>query len=139
MKILITLLMSASALMALDDPTYPIHENGEYLCFLKNENGGQPSSCQLWLFGRQVNENLVEAYRIKRYGRYLGGGVATSGGPQNPVGDYEKEPVILNLNNFAYLRLLRIKKPQAGESTIGKWTEDPCWDKFRRDIPKEAK
>lgn len=124
MKTLIILLMSAPALMALDDPTYPIHENGEYLCFVSGVGGG-PSKCELWLFGRQLGNGLVEAYKLRRYGRIQGGATASIGG--KPKGEYEKESVVLNLNQFSYLRLMRIRRdwpPVSAKSSLHNWNAD---------------
>jgi len=120
MKPLLILLMSASALMALDDPTYPIHENGEYLCYRETSSG---LKCELWLFGKRVGDDMVEAHRLKRFGRYLGGATATSGGI--PSGEYEKEPVMLNLSKFNYVKLMRIKRERkTSSSSLHNWTAD---------------
>ena len=120
MKTLIILLMSASGLMALHDATYPIHENGEYLCYRETPNG---LKCELWLFSKRVGDDMVEAYRLKRFGRYLGGATATSGGI--PLGKYEKEPVMLNLRQFNYVKLMRIKRERPGSrSSLHNWTDD---------------
>jgi hypothetical protein len=128
MKTLLILLMSASALLALDDPTLPIHENGEYLCYVKGPDG-KAQSCQLWLLGKRLNNNLFEAYKLKKFGKYVGGAVATTGGM--PVGEYEKEPVILNLDTFYYMKLIRIKRPRPeSRSSLHDWNKGPKWDKF---------
>ena len=69
---------------------------------------------------------MVEAYKIRRYGRYLGGATATIGG--KPKGEYEKEPVALNLNQFNYVKLMRIKRdirtPDSGEGSLRDWADD---------------
>jgi len=120
--ILILNLIPISSLSALDDPTYPLHENGEYLCFVSGPDG-KAESCRLWLFGRRLNDHLVEAYRLKKLGRYQGGAVATTGGM--PLGEYEKDPVILNLNQFSYLRLIRIRRPRpTSGSSLTNWNAD---------------
>jgi len=130
MKPLLILLMSASGVMALDDPTYPIHENGEYLCYRETPTG---LKCELWLFGKRVGNDMVEAYKLRRYGRFVGGATATSGG--RPAGEYEKEPVLLNLNQFNYLRLMRIKRDRpTSSSSLHNWTAD---ENFR--FKEEAK
>ena len=135
MKTLLILLMSASALLALDDPTLPIHENGEYLCYIKGPDG-KAQSCQLWLLGKRLNNNLFEAYKLKRFGNYVGGAVATLGGMQ--VGEYEKEPVILNLDMFYYMKLLRIRRSRVvSRSSLHDWTKDENF-RFKEKTNKET-
>jgi len=130
MKTFIVLLMSASGLMALDDPTYPIHENGEYLCYRETPTG---LKCELWLFGKRVGNDMVEAYKLKRFGRFLGGGA-------RPVGEYEKEPVLLNLNHFNYLRLMRIKRDRpTSNSSLHNWTKEEHWPDVKREKERQQK
>jgi len=120
MKTLLILLLFAPALWALDDPTYPIHENGEYLCYRETPSG---LKCELWLFGPRVDNDRVQAYKLRRFGRFLGGATATSGA--KPVGEYEKEPVLLDLRHFNYLRLMRIRRERpASTSSLHCWTRD---------------
>ena len=131
MKTLLILLMSASGLMALDDPTYPIHENGEYLCYRETPTG---LKCELWLFGKRVGNDMVEAHKLRRYGRFVGGATATIGG--RPVGEYEKEPVLLNLNQFNYLRLMRIKRDRpTSSSSLHNWNADENF-RFKEEAAK---
>ena len=115
MKAIVVLLFTISGLWALNDPTYPLHEDGEYQCYVEDKSG-KLVECQMWLFKERINDHQVKAHKFKRALRRDGQLLYTL--RRIPVIEYEKTPVVLDLNQFAYVKLIRFYRPELVDQAL---------------------
>ena len=83
-----------------------IEQNGEYLCFTREE-AGKSEGCELWLFKWRASEDTVLAYPIRKFEPWEAEAVGVFGAM--PPAQYQTEPVVLSLLRFSRIVLLEAR------------------------------